>query len=120
MEERSVTLDAARGLERHRADGRTIRWQPVRVGEKEFPARLEVDHRGVERAAEPSEQVILPLGRFPLNRVTAEWPRHAERAAHLPPGAERLGVEEGLQDNCGGCLDDQAVGEFWDRHASGY
>src|SRR5262245_40171229 len=100
-------------LERHRADRIAIGRQPVRVGDKEFSLRLELDHGAFERAAQPAEHFIAPFSRLPLDGVHAERTRNAQRAFDVPPHRQCVVIEEGVQHRCGWCVDGETVGELF-------
>ena len=75
---------------RRRAAARTRRRRRSRC------ARLELHDGAAEDAAEPAEHLVAEVGRRPLDRVGPERARRRHGVRDLPPGAERVGVEERL------------------------
>ena len=92
-----VASGLQRDLERHRPDRFAVGRQPERVGDEESLADLELHDRPAEYAAQAPEHLVAEVGRLPLDRVRTEHPRRGDRVRDLPPGVERVGIEERLQ-----------------------
>src|SRR5580765_9087941 len=104
-------------LQRHRSDGIAIRRKPERVCDEKALADLTFHDRAPEDAAEAAEDVVVEIGRWPLNRVDAERPRRRHRMRRLPPGVKRLVVEERFHDPAGRRGDHRGHVELgWSHH----
>src|SRR5687768_11497743 len=97
MQDGTVAVRRAGALKRHRSDRIAVRRKPVDVSDEELTPGLELDDRSTQRAPEPPEHVVTPLGRIPFDGVAAERPWHAERPPHLPPRGQRLMIEERVE-----------------------
>src|SRR5262249_28527602 len=89
----------ARDVERHRTDRVAVGRQPERVGDKESVARMELHHGAPEHPAEAPQDLVAKIRRQPLDGVRPERARRGHRMRDLPPGAERVAVEESLDDS---------------------
>jgi hypothetical protein len=102
-------VTAARRFKRHRADRVAVGRKPVGIGQEEFASRLELHHCRMERPAEPSKDVVAPLGRFPLDRIAAKRPWHAHRTLRQPPGCEGFGSKKASSTFVGGATMTRSV-----------